>query len=87
MAFASWTSKSLLQLAVLLQPLQHPLPFMQLPERQSWQGTTIFPLPPADTEQQEHVVTAAAADAVAQEACSISAVVQAWHPTGFCHVI
>lgn len=95
-ALVSWaTASSSLHLAMLLQPVQPPLPMLRQPELQQWHTTTLGLMQHTGLDQQQaqaHLpapAAAAAADGGAavngeQEDYGISAVLHAWHPTGFC---
>lgn len=68
-----------LYLAILLQPVQPPLPILCKPQLQHWRGTMLSPMQqPSTAEAPAH----AAHQSAESKDCGIRNVSQAWHPTG-----
>ena len=80
----SWEgSPPSLQLAILMQPIQPPLPLLRQPMLHQWHSTTVFPMQQLSTpEAPAGADRRPSADGMREAAGSISGVVQAWHPTG-----
>lgn len=80
----SWEgSPPSLQLAILIQPVQPPLPLLRHPVLHQWHSTTVFPMQQLSTpETPAGADRRPSAEGMCEAACSISGVLQAWHPTG-----
>ena len=79
----SWDpTTTLLYLAILLQPVQPPLPLLCKPELQPWHGTMLFPMQLPSTAEAPAHAAHQPAESKGVTPCGISSVSQAWHPTG-----
>ncbi len=71
-----------LYLAILLQPVQPPLPLLCKPELQHWRGTMLSPMQQPSTADAPAHAAHQPAESTGVAPCGISSVSQAWHPTG-----